>query len=225
MASSPSKQKASAQEKLAAETAVKDLKRHEKAFRPIEQAAIKELTNADAGARSEMLSSRSNADLEAASAAAKEKGFRQLTEKTGASGAARMSLANNAALTSEEKTGLRIAADQGARDSIDADTLNVIKTGRDTARGAQSGLTQAARVANKNASSKLQAQATKDAAKAEAIGGVVGAGAARGYVEYDRATARKGAKLGPDQFGPPQGFRVPDEELSGFGTFLRKRLT
>lgn len=223
MSSKPKKTPVGSGEKSLAKEGMKDLQRFEEAFRPLEQGAINELQTADATKRSAMLAGRSNADLEAGSAEAKEVGFRRLAAAGGASGSVRSSLVDNASLTTQARNKVLTDGDQQGRDSIDVDRMNVIKTGRDVARTAQSALTASARQEASSNLSRLQARATRDAAKTEALGKLAGKAISAGVGAYGNATATMGPKLGPGQAGPPSPFRVPASDLNGVESYMRKR--
>lgn len=184
-------QRASAQEKALAQISMQRDQRHEQAFRPLEQAAIAELDTADAAKRSAMIAGRQNADLEASAAASREQGLR-IDSKAGTfgSGATTARGLRRAGAVESGRTAIMTGADQMARDSIDTDTLNVIRTGQDQARQTQSGLTASARMANSKAASKLRAQEMKDQARHNAMMELGTSAILAGKAGYDKATAQ-----------------------------------
>jgi len=226
-------QRASAQEKALAQIAVRKDQRHEEAFRPLEQAAISELDTADAGKRSAMVAGRQNADLEQQAASSKAVGLRaDATAGTFGSGATTSRGFRRAGAAESGRTAIKTGADQTARDSIDADTLNVIKTGQGMARQTQSALTGAARRANLTARSELDAQALKDQARANAVGEVATAAVVAGKSAYDKAFGNT-VKTGENRVDRLTGTMIPggkhteytygNSELNSFQKGLRQR--
>lgn len=212
------KQRPSAQEIALAENAVADLQRHEAAFRPLEQDAIRELQTADADKRSAMLAGRRNADLEQQATGLREQGIAEdLTSGKGASnGTAAMRGFRRASAVELGKDTLRAESDQAARDSIDQDTLNVIRTGQDQARGAQMSLTSSARLQHSEDASKLNTQFLKDQTRQRGLAQLVGTGIAGGYVAADKA-------LGKHKAGPlAGGYSTSGDDLNLIQRGLRK---
>jgi hypothetical protein len=87
------------------------------------------------------------------------------------------------------KQGLLVASDQKARDSIDTDTLNVIKTGQDMSRSTGSTLTKLARTANQVELGRWANKNSKDQAKADAMTAVASTAMVAGYGTYRQGTA------------------------------------
>lgn len=183
MSSSPKKERPSAEELALARQAASRDQRYEAAFRPLEQDAINELQTADAGKRSAMLAGRSNADLEAqAHQGAGQGRMADAAAGTFGSGSTVTRGFRHAGAVMDGRNALHTTADQQARDSIDQDTLNVIKTGQGVARGAQSSLTAQARMANEAAANKLRNEQMVDGAR---MGALMEVGMAAGFRGYD----------------------------------------
>jgi len=217
MSSSPKQQRPSAEEQALARRSMKEDQRYEDAFRPLEQQAISELKTADSDKRSAMLSGRHNADLENQAQGLRQVGLQEDTQsgRGVSSGRTTARAAEHASTIESGRKRLQVDADQTARDSIDADRLNVMQTGRGLARGSQSTLTQSANLANSKAASKLNAQGLRDQARIGALGDVTGAAIAGGYASYKRAT--DGNSKGTD-------FDITENNLSPFQKGLRSRL-
>ena len=181
--SSPKKERASAEELALARTAASRDQRYEQAFRPLEQDAINELKNADAGKRSAMLSGRANSDLEGQAARGGQAG-RMADMQAGVFGGGATATRGfrTAGAVMDGRNQLQVTADQQARDSIDADRLNVVKTGNGIARGAQSSLTATARMANEKAGAALRNEQMVNNAR---LGAVLEVGMAGGMKGYD----------------------------------------
>lgn len=217
------KQRPSAQEVALAQQAVWDQQRHTEAYLPLEMDAIKELDTADAGKRSAMLAGRANADLEQQARKVAEVGKQtDAKAETFGGGSTAMRGFRHAGALAQGRDALRVNADQKARDSIDQDRLNVIKTGRDVARQARSGLTASARLESSANASKLNAQAIKDQSRAAAIMQVGSAAAVKGFRTYDRAFS-KVDNVNPDGTVNPNGgtYTYEAKELDDFENWVR----
>lgn len=212
------KQRPSESELAQARIAVAKDQRFNAVFRPLEQAAIKELDTANAATRSAMLAGRQNSDLEQAAGQAAATGMQADTRAgTFGSGATQERGLRLAGATEQAKDATKVRADQTARDSIDQDTMNVIKTGQGVARSSQAAFSHSARLANSEAISKLQAAQIKDQARVNAIGTVASAGLAKGMHTYNRA-------LGKQNSGALQGaYKTDTADLNGFEKWVRNR--
>jgi len=207
------KERPSAQEIALAESSGYKAQRHAQAFEPLENEAIAELDSADLPARSAMLSSRANSDLEQQVAGMKNDGMvADIRSNTFGGGATSMRGFRHAGAATQGKDMLRARADQDARKSLDADTLNVIKTGQGIARQAQSGLTQSAKLQNSANASKVAAQNLKDQARNQAITQVAMAAGFSGFDAYKRGTG----------VGANGSYTVPDENLNWASRGMRK---
>jgi len=215
MSSKPKKQRPSANELALAELSGKKDQRFEEAFRPLEQAAISELTTADAGKRSALLAGRQNADLEAAAAQSAGQGMMaDIQSNTFGGGATTERGFRRAGGVESGRTAIKTSADQTARDSIDQDTLNVIKTGQGVARQSQSSLTAAAGNSNSRARSRLAAAELKDTARMQALGHLAGAGISAGLAAKDSAL---------DRGQTATGYKTPTGNLNGVEKWIRNR--
>jgi hypothetical protein len=193
--SSSQKQRPTAQELSAARVAAQKDQRYEQAFRPLEQAAIRELDTANQGSREALLAGRSSADI------AQQMGFSAPITGTGRSTGA--SSARARAGAEATATGRSDAA-TAAQGSVDADTLNVVRTGQNVGRQAQSGFTASARLANSRALTKLRNDSVVDRARGQAYGDVVAAGVGGHFAARSDAKAKN----------TDGGFVVPREDLS-----------
>lgn len=218
MSSKPKAQRPTASEIALAQSAGQKDQRFEQAFRPLEQDAIRELSTANAGKRSEMIAGRQNADLEQAASQSGQQGMMaDAAAGTFGSGATVERGFRLAGTVEQSKDGLKADADQAARDSIDQDTLNVIKTGQGLARQSQSSLTHSARLENSEAQNRLAASQMKDQARGQAIGSLLGAGLYAGKTAYDRAFAK-------ETTGPLSGaYQTQSSDLNNFQSWMRKR--
>ena len=159
----------SAQEIALTELAMKKSNRHSEVYRPLEQDAINELDRADAGKRSALLSGRANSDLEQQATQLKNTGnMSDAVAGTFGGGGTNMRGFRHANALLTGKNAARTRASQQGRDSIDQDTLNVIKTGQGMSRQAQNALTSSARMEISSDAAKLNAEHTRDQAKAAA---------------------------------------------------------
>ena len=192
MSKGAKKQKVSAQEQaLARNAAFKDA-RYESAFRPVEQAAIDELSRADKGKRTAMIAGRSNADLNQQSG----KGVVQ----DGSGGAMRRSFSDVGAIAT---AGAIVNSDaaKAAQGSIDSDTLNVVKTGQDVSRNGDNSLVAAARLENSRAQNIIGNANQVKQARNTALGQIAGS-AISGHI------ASK-SLAGTAPAGPPQRDGTP----------------
>lgn len=191
MSKKPKKPEASARDRQAAKDAIYKSERYDKVWRPLEQSAIAELTTADAGKRSAMLAGRSNADLESAVAGSRASGLALDVQSNRGYGSGNTVAAqnNNTTDAMSGKQGLLVASDQKARDSMDTDTLNVIKTGQDMSRSTGSTLTKLARTANQVELGKWANKNSRDQAKASAMTEVATSAMIAGYGAYKQGTS------------------------------------
>lgn len=198
------KQRASAQEiELARLGVIKDA-RFEQAFRPLEKAAINELKTADKSKRDAMLAGRASADVNQ-----QARGFDRAAVAKNKGGV----MANVDQNTTIGQAGAvaRSDARRTARDSLDADTLNVIRTGQGVNRSASSALTTSARLANSRAANILQNKQREGFAKGSALGKVATAAVAGHFAANDNATEYEesvvdAATTGSNIIDRPKGF-------------------
>jgi len=208
--SKPDEQRPSAQEKALAEQAMKQDQRYEEAFRPLEQEAIRELETANAEKRSAMLAGRGNSDLEQQAAESAQSGrSADAMANTFGGGSTASRGFRRAGAVSDGRMALKTQSDQKARDSIDQDTLNVIRTGQGIQRQQQSSLAQSARIGFETEGSKLQAESLRDTARLNALMEVGFAAGIRGVDEYSKRKNQSGASKGAsaNSYGP-MGFRA-----------------
>ena len=191
MGSKAPKQRPSAQDIQTAKVAVAKNARFNEAFAVLEQQAVDELQTANADKQSDMVAGRQNADLEAEASSVKMQAEQGMSASgtSPSGGIAVDSGMRRSAAVQDGRLALQVGADETGRDSIDQDRLNVIKTGQDVARGAQSSLTHSARLQNSKNATSLRANQMVDQARMSAIGEFAGAALAGGYIAHDKATA------------------------------------
>ncbi len=208
------KQRASAQETLLAKRGLEKNARFESAFRPLEKAAINELNTANVDARAGFLKGRAAADTNQHAA--------ELDTSILANGAGGANRGFNQATAVGRAASAGLSdADRIASDSIDADTLNVIRTGQSVNRSASSALISSARLANSRSASILEAQRVKDRARGRALGTVTTA-AVGGFLDA-KEQATSGVPKGG--VGPYEIHAIPTEDLGFVARRLRKKHT
>ena len=204
------KQRVSAQEILLAQRAQEKDARFESAFRPLEKKAIERLDKANLPSREALLTGRAGADVQQ-----RVNTLPAFDPNNVAAGF------ETARATGAGATTAKADARATAASSLDADRMNVIRTGANVSRSADTLLTDAARLENARAASKIDAKRTVDTAKGEALGDLVIAGVGGHLAAKDKAFRMVDVPNGTAT--PSKAFMYPDDSLGFYSRTLRKR--
>jgi len=180
------KQKQSAEEIQNNKNNIAMHQRYMQAFRPLEEEQIKSLESFDANKREDLAGGRSNADIaqaERQNMEANRAGLRAAGVDL-TSDRAMMDQQDTADAISEAHNKALLDSKQSARDSVDAERMGLINTGRDKQSQTSAGLRAMADIGNKAALAKLNTNMFKHESKMQLIGQAAGAATGLGAMKY-----------------------------------------